>query len=356
MITDITKRKHSEIELNKAFKEIELLKNELEAESAHLQDEIKLTHNFENIIGKSDSLKYVLKRVEQVAPTSSPAIVMGETGTGKELIARAIHELSPRSNRAMIKVNCAALPRELIESELFGHEKGAFTGATASRQGRFEVAKGSTLFLDEIGELPLELQAKLLRVLESGEYERLGSSKTRYSDARIVAATNRVLDEEVKKGRFREDLWYRIKVFPITVPPLRERTDDIPLLVKWKLDRLTRKMGKDKFDIPKATMKMLQNYPWPGNIRELEHAIESALITASGGKLNFSLPKIKGSKPIELKTLEEMERDYIIQVLNEKKWKIGGENSATSVLGLHVNTLRSRLLKLGIEKPKPESN
>ena len=216
----------------------------MEAESAYLQDEIKLEHNFENIIGQSEALNYVLHRVEQVAPTNSPVLIMGETGTGKELMARALHKLSPHGKRALVKVNCAALPGELIESELFGREKGAFTGATTTQLGRFELAKGSTLFLDEIGELPFELQAKLLRVLESGEFERLGSSATLRSDARIIAATNRVLEEEVRKGRFREDLWYRLKVFPITVPPLRDRREDIPLLVKWFVDQLTRKMGK----------------------------------------------------------------------------------------------------------------
>ena len=241
---DISERKMAEIELRGAFTEIEELKSQLEAESAYLQDEIKLEHNFENIIGQSEALKYVLHRVEQVAPLDSPVLIMGETGTGKELMARALHRLSPHGKRALVKVNCAALPGELIESELFGREKGAFTGATTTQLGRFELAKGSTLFLDEIGELPLELQPKLLRVLESGEFERLGSSATLHSDARIIAATNRVLEEEVRKGRFRQDLWYRLKVFPITVPPLRERSEDIPLLVKWFVDQLTRKMGK----------------------------------------------------------------------------------------------------------------
>jgi PAS domain S-box-containing protein len=353
-IVDISERKQAEVELHHSLREIKQLKNQLEAESAYLQDEIKLTQNFESIIGESDSLKYVLRRVEQVAPSDSVVLIMGETGTGKELIARAIHKLSLRSGRAMIKVNCAALPRELIESELFGHEKGAFTGATSLRQGRFEIANGSTLFLDEIGELPLELQAKLLRVLESGEYERLGSSKTLHSDARMIVATNRVLEAEVKKRRFREDLWYRLKVFPITVPPLRERLEDIPLLVRWKIDQLSRKMGKSVSEISKATMEKLQSYAWPGNVRELEHAIESALITSLGGKLNFDLPTFEDSKPKELKIFEEMERDYIIQVLKEKKWKIGGKNSAASVLGLNVSTLRGRMKKLGIKKPKPE--
>ena len=294
-------------------------------------------------------------RLEQVAPLDSPVLIMGETGTGKELMARSLHKLSPQGKRALIKVNCAALPGELIESELVGREKGAFTGATTTRPGRFELAKGSTLFLDEIGEMPLELQAKLLRVLESGEFEKLGSSATLHSDARIIAATNRVLEEEVRKGRFRDDLWYRLKVFPITVPPLRERKEDIHLLVKWFVDQLARKMGKRTAEIPKRTMKMLQSYPWPGNVRELEHAIEGAMITAHGKTLNFELSKIADTALSDFKSFEEMERDYILRVLEAKNWRIGGEDSAASTLGMHVNTLRGRMKKLGIMKPKPKS-
>jgi len=349
---DISEQKNVEAELRNAYEEIKDLKERLQAESAYLQDEIKLEHNFENIIGQSESLKYVLHRVEQVAPMDSPVLIMGETGTGKELMARALHELSPHSKRALVKVNCAALPGELIESELFGREKGAFTGATTTQFGRFELAKGSTLFLDEIGELPLELQAKLLRVLESGEFERLGSPRTVHSDARIITATNRVLEEEVRKGRFREDLWYRLKVFPITVPPLREHPEDIPLLVKWFVDQLSRKMGKYDTEIPKSTMQMLQGYPWPGNVRELKHAVEAALITAQGKKLNFELPQIADSALRDFESFEEMERDYILRVLKAKNWKIGGANSAASTLGMHVNTLRGRMKKLGIKRPK----
>jgi len=277
---------------------------------------------------------------------------MGETGTGKELMARALHELSPHGKRALVKVNCAALPGELIESELFGREKGAFTGATTTQHGRFELAKGSTLFLDEIGELPLELQAKLLRVLESGEFERLGSSRTLHSDARIIAATNRVLEEEVRKGRFREDLWYRLRVFPITVPPLRQRPEDIPMLVKWFVDQLSRKMGKRITEIPKHAMQKLQRYPWPGNVRELKHTVESTLIAVQGQKLDFDLPQAESTVTTDFKSFEEMERDYILRVLKARKWKLGGENSAASTLGMHVNTLRGRMKKLGIKRPK----
>jgi len=348
---DISDQKNAEIEIENAYEEIKNLKEQLEAESAYLQDEIKLEHNFENIIGQSEAIKYVLNRVEQVAATDSPVLLMGETGTGKELIARALHKLSPHGKRPLVKVNCAALPRELIESELFGREKGAFTGATTTQLGRFELAKGSTLFLDEIGELPLDLQAKLLRVLESGEFERLGSSRTLHSDARIVAVTNRVLEEEVRKGRFRDDLWYRLKVFPITVPPLRERPEDIPLLVKWFVDQLARKMGKRVAEIPKRTMQKLQGYPWPGNVRELKHAVEGALITARGKKLNFELPRIEDTSLSDFKSFEEMERDYILRVLKAKNWKIGGENSAASILGMPPSTLRSRMKKLGLKKP-----
>jgi formate hydrogenlyase transcriptional activator len=353
---DISDQKNIEIELRTAFEEIKNLTEKLEVESAYLQDEIKLEHNFENIIGRSETLKYVLQRAEQVAPMDAPALIMGETGTGKELVSRAIHQLSHRHKRPMIKVNCAALPDNLIESELFGHVKGAFTGADHFRQGRFELADGSTLFLDEIGEMPQALQAKLLRVIESGEFERVGSSETIISDARIIATTNRVLEEEVEKGRFRSDLWYRLKVFPITVPPLRERPEDIPLLVKWFLDQFTAKIGKRVGEVPKGAMQKLQNYPWPGNVRELKHTIEGAVIAAQGKKLNFELPAVEATTISDLKPLEEMECDYILKVLRAANWKIGGENSAAAILGMNVNTLRGRMKKLGIKRPKPKFN
>jgi len=348
---DITERKEAGLALQGAFDEIKELKKQVEAESTYLQEEIKLEHNFENIIGQSEELKYVLYQVELVASTDSSVLILGETGTGKELVARAIHKLSPRSNRVLVKVNCAALPAELIESELFGREKGAFTGATTTQIGRFELAKGSTILLDEIGELPLALQAKLLRVYESGEFERLGTPKTLYSDARIIAATNRDLEDEVRQGRFREDLWYRLKVFTITLPPLRQRKADIPLLIKWFMDQLSRKMGKPAVEISKHIIQDLQDYHWPGNVRELKNMVESALIIGRGDKLKFNIPKTQENRTRDFKPFEEMERDYILQVLREMNWKVQGANSAASVLEMNPNTLRARLKKLGIKKP-----
>jgi len=353
MVMDITERKQSEIELKQTYTEIEQLQSQLEAESAYLQEEIKLEHNFENIIGQSDALKYILHRVEMVAPQDSTVILLGETGTGKELIARALHRLSSRNKRPLLKVNCAALPAELIESELFGREKGAFTGATTTQVGRFELANESTLFLDEIGELPLELQAKLLRVLESGEFERLGSPRILHSDARIITATNRDLEEAVRQKRFREDLWYRLKTFPITVPPLRDRTEDIPLLVDHFVKLFSRKMGKKpaSLKITKSSMQALKAYSWPGNVRELEHVVESALITSQKNKLHFDLPKTADVATGRLKSFEEMEREYILKVLKAKNWKIKGKDSASSILGLPPSTLRSRIKKLGLKRP-----
>jgi len=353
MVMDISDRKQAEIELKQAYTEIEHLKIQLQAESAYLQEEIKLEHNFENIIGQSEALKYVLHRVEMVASKDSTVILQGETGTGKELIARAIHQLSSRNKRPLVKVNCAALPSELIESELFGREKGAFTGATTAQIGRFELASKSTLFLDEIGELPLELQAKLLRILESGEFERLGSSRTLHSDARFITATNRDLEAEVRQKRFREDLWYRLKVFPITVPPLRDRIEDIPLLVNNFIQLFSRKMGisVESLKIPRRSMQALQAYSWPGNVRELKHAIESALISLEGNKLHFDLPDNANVATNKLKSFEKMEREYILEVLKAKNWKIGGKDSASSILGLPPSTLRSRIKKLGLIRP-----
>jgi chemotaxis protein methyltransferase CheR len=335
-----------------ALAEIKVLKDRLEAERAYLQDEIKLEYNHENIIGKSDGLKYVLYKIEQIAGSNTIVLVLGETGTGKELVARAIHNSSLRKNRPLIKVNCATLPANLIESELFGHEKGAFTGSHTRHLGRFEVANGTTLFLDEIGELPLELQAKLLRVIQDGEFERLGSSHTIKVDTRIIAATNRNLEEEVRKGRFREDLWYRLNVFPITTPPLRDRLGDIPLLVDFYVRKIAKRLGKTIEIIPAGVMHALQDYHWPGNIRELENVLERAVINSSGPKLRL-VDELK--KPIRdlsasVKTLQTVEREYIIRVLEQTQWKISGKNSAAEILGLDRSTLRARMRKLNIEK------
>ena len=329
------------------------LKEQLEAERAYLQEEIQLEYNHQNIIGQSDSLKYVLYKIEQIAESDTTVLILGETGTGKELAARAIHDLSLRKGRTLVKVNCTSLSASLIENELFGHEKGAFTGALSRHLGRFEVANGATLFLDEIGELPLELQAKLLRVLQEGEFERLGSSHTIKVDVRIVAATNRNLEEEVRKGRFREDLWYRLNIFPITMPPLRERLDDIPLLVDSFVKKIARRLGKTIEVIPVTVMEALQDYTWPGNVRELENVLERAVINSSGSKLRLVDELKKPFKDVSAspKTLEAVERNYIMQVLEQTRWKVSGKNSAAEILGLDRSTLRARMGKLNIQKP-----
>jgi formate hydrogenlyase transcriptional activator len=342
------------VELRTALSEIKTMKDQLEAENIYFRQEIKMKHQFDHILGQSDGLKYVLYRAEQVAPTNTTVLILGETGTGKELIAAAIHNLSPRKDRSLITVNCAALPANLIESELFGREKGAFTGADTRQVGRFEVAHGSTLCLDEIGELPLEVQAKLLRAIQHNEFERLGSSHTIKVDARIVATTNRNLEEEVRKGRFRQDLYYRLNVFPITVPPLRQRKEDIPLLVQAFIERYARKLGKQITSIPKETMKALQDYPWPGNVRELESVLERAVILCPGPVLQLA-DKLEISSPPLLstvRTLEEMERSQILKTLSETRWRIEGKDGAAAILGLHPSTLRARMHKLGILRPE----
>ncbi len=336
-----------------ALCEIKKLEEQLEAERAYLTEEIKLEHNHENIIGSSDMLKYVLYKVEQIAQTNTTVLILGETGTGKELMARAIHGSSKRKNKALVKVNCAALPANLIESELFGHEKGAFTGSDRRQLGRFEVADGATLFLDEIGELPLELQPKLLRVLQDGEFERLGNPKTIKVDVRIITATNRNLEKEVEKGRFRSDLWYRLNVFPITIPPLRERVTDIPPLVDFYVQKISRRLGKTIDHIPRKVMSSIENYHWPGNVRELKNVLERAVINSSGSKLHLVDDLGKSYKHLgkNLKTLEAIERDYIVGVLKQTHWKVSGANSAAQILGLNRSTLRARMRKLNITRP-----
>ena len=348
-------RTRMEYELRERLEEIEGLKLQLEKENINLREELSQGLGFEKIVGSSDALNYVLFRVGQVAPTDATVLILGETGTGKGMVANAIHGLSGRKDRPMITVNCAALPANLIESELFGREKGAFTGAYARQAGRFEVADKGTIFLDEIGELPLELQSKLLRVLQDGEFERLGSAKTVKVDARVIASTSRDLRVEVRAGRFREDLFYRLNVFPVSIPPLRKRADDIPQLVRFFTDKYSRKIGRLIETVPKAAMKTLEEYPWPGNVRELEHVIERAVITTTGPVLQIADRLEPLTDPDEtdtsMKDMAAMEREHILRVLHETGWKIEGAKGAASILNLHPSTLRFRIKKLGIKRP-----
>ena len=333
-------------------------KSRLEAQNVYLQEEIKGTHNFEELIGGSTSLKKVLKNVERVAPTDSTVLITGETGTGKELIARAIHNLSPRKNKPLVKVNCAAIPAGLIESELFGHEKGAFTGALTKKMGRFELADKGTIFLDEIGELPLDLQSKLLRILQEGEFERVGGTQTYKVNVRVIAATNRDLEQQSKTGHYRPDLYYRLNVFPIHLPALREREGDIPLLVQYFARKFSVNFGKTIDRIPERMMAALQRYQWPGNIRELEHVIERAVILSEGSELepidwlSSSHSKVGEGKTL---TLEEMERQHIVDVLEQTNWRVSGEKGAAKILGLNPTTLEARMKKLDITRVKRET-
>jgi len=340
-------------ELQGHLKEIESLKNQLQAENKYLQEEIRLNHNFDEIISKSKNFHKVLHQIEQVASTDATVLIMGESGTGKELIARAIHNLSTRSRKPLVKVNCAALPANLIESELFGHEKGAFTGALERKMGRFELADGGTIFLDEIGELPVELQAKLLRVLQEGEFERLGNPRTIRVNTRVIAATNRNLDQAIEKKEFREDLYYRLNVFPVLCPPLRDRKEDIPLLVKHFCQKHEAKIGKKVDQIPAKVMTALTAYDWPGNIRELENIIERALILSRNGVLEYGewLPvEKKGAGSPSLRKLEDVEKHHILEALKKTGWRISGEKGAAKILGLHATTLEARMKKWGIKR------
>jgi PAS domain S-box-containing protein len=352
--TDITDRKKGEDDLRQAYAEIKRLKERVEAENIYLRKEIDMECEFEDVIGQSDALKYVLYRAKQVAPTDSTVLILGETGTGKGLIARAVHQASTRKDRPLIHVNCASLPVNLIESELFGREKGAFTGAQQRQVGRFELADGGTIFLDEIAELPLEVQAKLLRVIEDGQFERLGSPRSRRVDVRMMASTNRDLEEQISKGRFREDLFYRLNVFPITMPPLRQRQEDIPALVRHFVDKYNKKTGKAITGINPSAMKSLQGYAWPGNVRELENIIERSVITTHGEILQLADP-LENRRPahqegLPRKGLVEVERAHILKTLKEVGWTIEGPKGAAQVLGLKPSTLRSRMKKLGIRK------
>lgn len=344
-------RRRMEASLREAYEEIRHLQEQLATDCAFLQEEIKTEHNFDDIIGESSAIRDALRKVRQVAPYNTTVLILGETGTGKELFARAVHDASSRRDRPLLKVNCAALPTSLIESELFGHTRGAFTGAIENRVGRFEAADGGTVFLDEIGELPLEMQAKLLRVLQYGELEKLGSSETMQVDVRIIAATNRNLEEEVQQGRFRKDLYYRLRVFPIAIPPLRERAEDIPLLLEAFLVRISRKLGKPVPKVAKSTIESLKAYAWPGNVRELESVVEYGVVVSEGSLLTVELPRTPAVVADGSKTLAEMERHHILNTLRETGWKIAGSAGAAERLGLHPNTLRSRIRKLAIRRP-----
>jgi formate hydrogenlyase transcriptional activator len=339
-----------------AYGEIQELKDQLAQEKLYLQDEVCSELNFKEIVGKSVALRRVLMLVETVAPTDSTALIYGETGTGKELIARAIHSLSARSSNAFVKLNCAAIPTGLLESELFGHEKGAFTGAIAQRIGRFELANRGTVFLDEIGEVPLDLQTKLLRVLQEREFERLGSTRTLRTDTRLIAATNRDLSAMVEEQKFRSDLFYRLNVFPVRVPPLRERAEDIPLLVRHFVQHFARRMNRNIETIPSETMEALSRYSWPGNIRELENLIERAVILSPGPVLRVPLTELNSrTTPSQVngkhRTLEEAERAHILATLKETRWVLSGPNGAAIRLGMNRSTLQFRMKKLSIVRP-----
>lgn len=333
-----------------SLNQIKETKNRLEIENQYLKKELALRYHHHQIIGQSQAIKEVLKKIEQVAMTDTTVLITGETGTGKELLAQAIHNLSKRKNRPMVEVNCAALPSNLVENELFGHEKGAFTGAVSRQVGRFEVADGSTLFLDEISELPLELQAKLLRVLQEGKFERLGSWNTVSVNVRIVAAANKDLKKAVSQGTFREDLYYRLSVFPISVPPLRRRPEDIPLLVNEFVREFSHAMAKEIKHIPDHVMQALKNYPWQGNVRELRNIIERAVILTEGPVLNCDLPGSDRTEFDDIMSLEELERKYIQKILKRSQGKIRGKDGAAEILGLKPSTLESRMKKLGVSR------
>jgi PAS domain S-box-containing protein len=351
VILSAMRRREAEVELQDSYDEIKRLKDRLEQENIYLREEIELNYRHDEIVGESDAIKQVLAQAEKVAEQDTCVLILGETGTGKELIAHAIHNLSPRRARPMIKVNCAALPATLIESELFGREKGAFTGALSKQIGRFEAADGSTIFLDEIGDLPLELQTKLLRVLQEGQFERLGSYQTVSVDIRIIAATNRDLGKAAKKGRFRRDLYFRLNVFPITVPSLRDRQEDIPLLTWAFIKEFGKSMGKNISTVKKKTMDLLTHYSWPGNVRELRNVIERAMILSAGSALHID--RIESEEALEPSSLmlEEVERNHITRVLESTRWRISGQKGAAQILGLKPTTLRSRMEKLGIYRP-----
>jgi transcriptional regulator with GAF, ATPase, and Fis domain len=344
-------RKRNEQALGEHLEEIQRLKNQLEQENIYLRDEIMLQYGHVEIIGRSTAMKRVLAQVEQVAGTDATVLLSGETGTGKELLARTIHNLSNRKERPLVTINCAVLPPTLIESELFGREKGAYTGAMTRMAGRFEVADRSTLFLDEVGELPSDLQAKLLRVIEEGRFERLGSTRSLKVDVRIIAATNRDLAQAVAAGEFRSDLYYRLNVFPVAIPPLRERAEDIPPLVWMFVKQNEKKLNKRIDRIPRRNMEALKSYAWPGNARELRNIIEHAMILCSGSTLHLHPPKWKADEVTPSSTLWDVERRHIIGVLEKTGWRVTGTQGAAEILGLKRTTLQSKMKKLGIQRP-----
>ncbi|MBU4526294.1 MAG: sigma 54-interacting transcriptional regulator [Desulfomicrobium sp.] len=355
LVLEIGVRKDTEESLRMALKEVKQLKDRLEAENVYLQHEVARKFNFGEIIGQSSAISQVFDKVEQIALLNTTVLLQGETGTGKGVVARAIHARSSRKDRPMVTINCTALPANLIESELFGREKGAFTGASARQMGRFELADGGTIFLDEIGEMPMELQCKLLRVIQDGEFERLGSPRTIKVDVRIIAASNRKLEEEIKKGSFREDLYYRLNVFPITIPPLRARKEDIRMLVNFFVAKFNKKIGKNIETIPKESLEALENYDWPGNVRELESVVERATIISPGSSLRIHdqfNPALNASETpgVDLKGLADLERDHILHVLQKTNWRVEGKNGAAAILDINPSTLRARMRKFGVHR------
>ena len=351
LIANTINRHRAEIKLQEAFKEIRKLNKRLSEENLYLREEIKLKQNHPDIVGKSRAITRILNLIEQVADTDATVLITGETGTGKELVAHAVHKLSQRKKQPLVTLNCAALPPSLVESELFGHEKGAFTGALVKKPGRFEGAHGSTVFLDEIDSLSLEMQAKLLRVLQHGTFERLGSTKSIKVDIRVIAASNKDLNREIASGSFREDLFYRLNVFPITVPPLRERAEDIPLLVQEFVSQISKQMGKTINTIPQKSMEMLKDHFWPGNIRELKNLIERAIIISKTSIL--TIPQLASSTEVskEILTLDDVQRDHIMNTLEITGWRVSGPNGAARLLNINPKTLEYRMKKLGIHRP-----
>ena len=351
----------------RAFKEIHRLKAQLEMQNAYLEEEVVQAKAFGELVGQSQALRHIVNQIDLVAPTEASVLILGESGTGKELVAREIHQRSRRKDKPLVRVNCASIPKDLFESEFFGHTRGAFTGAVKDRAGRFEAAEGGTIFLDEIGEVPLDLQSKLLRVLQEKSYERVGEDRTRRADVRVIAATNRNLQRQVEAGRFREDLFYRLNVFPIQVPPLRERMEDIPLLAKHFIETSVRELGCPKPRLTRAAIAKLESYHWPGNIRELRNIIERAIIISRGGALDFDLPvtesavvpsrhvaNAKSDAEPEFLTeaeLQRRERKNLMTVLEKTHWKIKGENGAAELLGVKATTLKARIKKMGIKRP-----